>query len=109
MSVVTPQWLADGPGKAVFERFHTRTPGSMVRNAGTWPVVFGLLGNDGQKAKDVRAAVHRAEGTDEIDGYVTWRVKEDVVLRHRTRDRRPGLRERPGLHGAVGSSCCRST
>lgn len=77
MSVVTPQWLADGPGKAVFERFHTRTPGSMVRNAGTWPIVFGLLGNDGQKAKDVRAAVHRADGSDEVDGYVTWRVKED--------------------------------
>jgi predicted acetyltransferase len=77
VSVVTPQWLADGPGKAVFDRFHVRTPGSMIRNTGTWPVAFGLLGHDGQKAKDVRAAVHRPDGSDELDGYVTWRVKEE--------------------------------
>ena len=108
MSVVTPQWLADGPGKAVFERFHTRTPGSMVRNAGTWPVVFGLLGNDGQKAKDVRAAVHRADGSDEVDGYVTWRVKEDrgsdTALESSTWSTRTTRRTR-----RCGSSCCRST
>lgn len=84
VSVVTPEWLAGGPGRAVFDRFTARTPGSMVRNAGTWPVVFGLLDQEGQKAKDVRAAVHRPDDSDEVDGYVTWRVKEsrdgDTVL-----------------------------
>jgi predicted acetyltransferase len=48
----------------------------MVRNTGTWPIVFGEIGRDGQKAKDVRAAVHRPDGSDEVDGYVTWRVVE---------------------------------
>jgi predicted acetyltransferase len=80
VSVVTPEWLAGGVGRAVFDRFDARTPGSMVRNAGTWPVVFGLRNGEGEPAKDVRAAVHRPEGagtgTGEIDGYVTWRVKE---------------------------------
>jgi predicted acetyltransferase len=76
VSVVTPEWLAGGPGRAVFDRFNARTPGSMVRNAGTWPIVFGLRTGDGEKAKDVRAAVHRPDGSDELDGYVTWRVKE---------------------------------
>ncbi|NII41868.1 putative acetyltransferase [Curtobacterium flaccumfaciens] len=74
--MVTTQWLADGVGPEVFARFHARTPGSMVRNTGTWPIVFGEFGPDGQKAKDVRAAVHRPEGSDEVDGYVTWRVVE---------------------------------
>ncbi len=32
---------------ARFARFDARTPGSMVRNAGTWPVVLGLRGYDG--------------------------------------------------------------
>ena len=80
VTVVTPEWLAGGVGRAVFDRFHARTPGSMVRNAGTWPVAFGLRNGDGEPAKDVRAAVHRPEGagtgTGEVDGYVTWRVKE---------------------------------
>ena len=84
VSVVTPEWLAGGPGRAVFDRFNARTPGSMVRNAGTWPVAFGLRGQDGEKAKDVRAAVHRPDDSDEVDGYVTWRVTEhrgsDTVL-----------------------------
>ncbi|WFR66852.1 GNAT family N-acetyltransferase [Curtobacterium flaccumfaciens] len=84
VSVVTPEWLAGGPGRAVFDRFHARTPGSMVRNAGTWPVAFGLRAYGGEKAKDVRAAVHRPVGSDEVDGYVTWRVKDsrddDTVL-----------------------------
>ncbi|PZF64879.1 GNAT family N-acetyltransferase [Curtobacterium sp. MCPF17_047] len=74
--MVTTQWLADGVGQDVFTRFHARTPGSMVRNTGTWPIVFGELGPDGQKAKDVRAAVHRPDDSDEVDGYVTWRVVE---------------------------------
>ncbi|WP_148071087.1 GNAT family N-acetyltransferase [Curtobacterium sp. PhB115] len=77
VSVVPNQWLADGPAREVFDRFHVRTPGSMVRNTGTWPVALGLLGQDGKPAKDVRAAVHRPDDSDEIDGYVTWRVKED--------------------------------
>lgn len=76
VSVVPTTWLADGVGKDVFARFHERTPGSMVRNAGTWPVVFGEYGSDGEKAKGVRAAVHRASAADEVDGYVTWRVSE---------------------------------
>ncbi len=80
VSVVTPEWLAGGVGRAVFDRFDARTPGSMVRNAGTWPIVFGLRNGEGEPAKDVRAAVHRPEGagtgTGAIDGYVTWRVKE---------------------------------
>jgi predicted acetyltransferase len=76
VSVVTPEWLAGGPGRAVFDRFNARTPGSMVRNAGTWPIVFGLRNGDGEQAKDVRAAVHRPDDSDELDGYVTWRVKE---------------------------------
>ncbi|MBF4591067.1 GNAT family N-acetyltransferase [Curtobacterium sp. VKM Ac-1395] len=76
VSVVPLAWLADGVGRGVFDRFHERTPGSMVRNSGTWPIVFGALTGDGEKAKDVRGAVHRAEGTDEIDGYVTWKVKD---------------------------------
>ncbi|QWS33909.1 GNAT family N-acetyltransferase [Curtobacterium aetherium] len=76
VTMVTTAWLADGVGKDVFARFDARTPGSMVRNAGTWPIVFGEIGRDGQPAKDVRAAVHRADGEDEVDGYVTWRVVE---------------------------------
>ncbi|WP_144714698.1 GNAT family N-acetyltransferase [Curtobacterium pusillum] len=84
VSIVTPEWLAGGPGRSVFDRFNARTPGSMVRNAGTWPVAFGLRGQDGEKAKGVRAAVHRPDGSDEVDGYVTWRVSEsrddDTVL-----------------------------
>ncbi|WP_420365219.1 GNAT family N-acetyltransferase [Curtobacterium sp. L3-7] len=76
VSVVPLSWLADGVGQDVFARFDARTPGSMVRNTGTWPVVFGELTGDGEKAKDVRAAVHRADGSDDVDGYVTWRVKE---------------------------------
>ncbi|WIE64117.1 GNAT family N-acetyltransferase [Curtobacterium sp. MCLR17_036] len=77
VSVVTPEWLADGPGRELFDRFHARTPGSMVRNRSTWPIVFGLRGQDGKPVHDVRAAMHRAEGSDELDGYVTWRVKEE--------------------------------
>jgi predicted acetyltransferase len=84
VAVVTPEWLAGGTGRAVFDRFHARTPGSMVRNAGTWPIVFGLRKGDGEPAKDVRAAVRRPDDSDEVDGYVTWRVKEqrgsDTVL-----------------------------
>ncbi|MFJ5145903.1 GNAT family N-acetyltransferase [Curtobacterium sp. NPDC088465] len=83
VAVVTPEWLAEGTGRAVFDRFDARTPGSMVRNAGTWPIVFGLRDGEGQPAKDVRAAVHRPDDSDEVDGYVTWRVKEgkgDTVL-----------------------------
>ncbi|WP_058724596.1 GNAT family N-acetyltransferase [Curtobacterium luteum] len=76
VTVVTPEWLEAGPAREVFARFDARTPGSMVRNTGTWPVALGLRGYDGEPAKDVRAAVHRPSGTDEIDGYVTWRVKE---------------------------------
>ena len=77
VTVVTPEWLDAGPARDVFDRFHARTPGSMVRNSGTWPVVLGLRGGEGEKVKDVRAAVHRpTEDSDEIDGYVTWRVKE---------------------------------
>ncbi|MDM7890783.1 GNAT family N-acetyltransferase [Curtobacterium caseinilyticum] len=87
VTIVTPEWLAEGTGRAVFDRFDARTPGSMVRNAGTWPIVFGLRDGEGKPAKDVRAAVHRPEGagsgSDEVDGYVTWRMKEgksDTVL-----------------------------
>ncbi|WP_144763119.1 GNAT family N-acetyltransferase [Curtobacterium sp. 9128] len=76
VSVVPLAWLADRVGQDVFARFDARTPGSMVRNVATWPVVFGELTGDGEPAKDVRAAVHRAEGSDDVDGYVTWRVKE---------------------------------
>ncbi|PZE85228.1 GNAT family N-acetyltransferase [Curtobacterium sp. MCBD17_032] len=76
VTMVPTRWLADGVGRDVFDRFHARTPGSMVRNTGTWPIVFGEIGRDGQKAKDVRAAVHRPDGSDEVDGYVTWRVVE---------------------------------
>lgn len=76
VSIVTPQWLADGPGRAVFDRFDARTPGSMVRNEGTWPVVLGVRGHDGEPAKDVRAAVHRPDDSGDVDGYVTWRMKE---------------------------------
>ncbi|MCJ1714648.1 GNAT family N-acetyltransferase [Curtobacterium sp. VKM Ac-2922] len=76
VTVVPTAWLADGVGKDVFARFHERTPGSMIRNTGTWPVVFGEYGPDGEKAKGVRAAVHRASASDEVDGYVTWRVDE---------------------------------
>jgi len=75
VAVVTPEWLADGPGRAVFDRFNARTPGSMVRNAASWPVMFGLRNGDGGAANDVRAAVHRPDDSDEVDGYVTWRVK----------------------------------
>jgi predicted acetyltransferase len=88
VAVVTPEWLADGVGRAVFDRFDARTPGSMVRNAGTWPIVFGLRDGEGKPATDVRAAVHRPAGAtaaSDADGYVTWRVKEgrggtDTVL-----------------------------
>ncbi len=79
VTVVTPQWLEAGPARSVFDRFDARTPGSMVRNTGTWPVVLGLRGHDGEPAAEVRAAVHLPEGAtsaDAADGYVTWRVKE---------------------------------
>ncbi|MBT2503586.1 GNAT family N-acetyltransferase [Curtobacterium sp. ISL-83] len=79
VAVVTPEWLAGGVGRSVFDRFNARTPGSMVRNAGTWPVALGLLGLDGEPAKGVRAAVHRPDGSDEVDGYVTWRVAEGAT------------------------------
>lgn len=89
VTLVTPEWLAAGTGRAVFDRFDARTPGSMVRNTGTWPIVFGERNGDGSEAKDVRAAVHRPEGAgadpSEVDGYVTWKIKEgrggeDTVL-----------------------------
>lgn len=76
VTVVTPGWLAEGTGRDVFARFHARTPGSMVRNVSTWDVALGLRNGDDEPAKDVRAAVHRPEDSDEVDGYVTWRVKE---------------------------------
>ncbi|WP_058742324.1 GNAT family N-acetyltransferase [Curtobacterium citreum] len=79
VTVVTPEWLADGNARAVFDRFDARTPGSMKRNTSTWPIVTGLRNGDGEPAKDVRAAVHRPDGAtdaDAVDGYVTWRVKE---------------------------------
>ncbi len=85
VSVVTPEWLAEGTARAVFDRFDARTPGSMVRNTGTWPIVLGERNGDGTPAKDVRAAVHRPDDSTDVDGYVTWRVKEgrggeDTVL-----------------------------
>ncbi|GGK92580.1 putative acetyltransferase [Curtobacterium luteum] len=76
VTVVTPEWLEAGPARDVFARFDARTPGSMVRNTGTWPVALGLRGSDGEPARDVRAAVHRPEASGDVDGYVTWRVTE---------------------------------
>ncbi|MBE7163611.1 MAG: GNAT family N-acetyltransferase, partial [Williamsia herbipolensis] len=78
VSVVTPAYLAGGVARRVFDRFHARTPGSMVRNTGTWNIVLGLRDGHGEVAKDVRAAVHRADGSDEVDGYVTWRAAEQA-------------------------------
>ncbi|MFJ4221153.1 GNAT family N-acetyltransferase [Curtobacterium luteum] len=76
VTVVTPEWLEAGPARDVFARFDARTPGSMVRNTGTWPVALGLRGFDGEPARDVRAAVHRPDPSGDVDGYVTWRVTE---------------------------------
>lgn len=77
VSVVTPECLADGVARSVFDRFNDRSMGSMVRNTGTWPLVLGIRGEDGEPVRNVRAAVHRPADGEEIDGYVTWRVVEE--------------------------------
>ncbi|WP_426737662.1 GNAT family N-acetyltransferase [Plantibacter sp. 2H11-2] len=76
VSVVTPEYLVDGVARQVFDRFDERSIGSMVRNTGSWPLVLGTLGRDGEPAKDTRAAVHRPADGEEVDGYVTWRMVE---------------------------------
>ena len=43
------------PRKSVFDRFHERSIGSMVRNTGSWPFVLGLLGHDGQNRRKTSA------------------------------------------------------
>ena len=71
--VVEPGWLADGVGRAVFDRFHARTLGSMVRNVSAWPRIFGQRAADGKPDAGLRAAVHRPAADAEPDGYVTYR------------------------------------
>jgi predicted acetyltransferase len=71
--VVEPSSLADGVGRAVFDRFHARALGSLVRTLSTGPEVFGLRGDDGKPDAGLRAAVHRPRADAEPDGYVTYR------------------------------------
>ena len=60
----------------VFERFHTRTPGSLDRHAGAWNHSLGLATGDDQKPdRSLRGVVHRAS-SGEIDGYATYRVTD---------------------------------
>jgi predicted acetyltransferase len=75
VTVVPPSYLADGVGRAVYDRFHARTMGSMARNLGSWPRLFGTVDYKGEPERGVRAAVHHVG--DDVDGYVTYRVTED--------------------------------
>lgn len=79
VSVVEPTSLEDGLAREVFDRFHARTPGSMVRNETSW---MRLLGRDadGEPDRNVRAAVVRAPGSDAVDGYVTYRMVEESPM-----------------------------
>jgi predicted acetyltransferase len=75
VTVVPPSYLANGVGRTVYDRFHARTMGSMVRNSGSWPRLFGVEDDKGDVERGVRAAVHRVG--DDVDGYVTYRVTEE--------------------------------
>ncbi|WP_066523055.1 GNAT family N-acetyltransferase [Curtobacterium ammoniigenes] len=72
--VVPPASLRDGLARAVFDRFHSRTLGSMVRNVGAWGSLLGHRLSDPTPDRSIRAAVHRLDS--HVDGYVTYRVHE---------------------------------
>lgn len=72
--MVPPAYLRDGAARAVFDRFHDRTLGSMVRNVGAWGSLLGHALREPAPDRSVRAAVHWFE--DQVDGYVTYRVIE---------------------------------
>lgn len=65
--------------KTVFAGFHARTPGSIDRQHQFWNRRLGFGGDTGTVDETVRAALHYAE-SGEVDGYVTYRVKEEGDL-----------------------------
>jgi predicted acetyltransferase len=73
--VVPPAMLREGAARSVFDRFHARTLGSMVRNTGTWGSALGHANTEKEPDRAVRAAIHR-DGED-VDGYVTYRFLGD--------------------------------
>lgn len=75
VEVVTATWLAPRIG-AVFEAFHARTVGSIHRQSGYSEYPFDADVANGVADKAVRAAVHVDENG-ELDGYVTFKAKED--------------------------------
>ncbi|GAA4678705.1 GNAT family N-acetyltransferase [Frondihabitans cladoniiphilus] len=71
--------------RAVFAGYHARTPGSVDRQKQFWDRVLGLKTDEGKPDESVRAAVHYAptaegEAPGAIDGYVTYRMKEEGRL-----------------------------
>ncbi|AMM19212.1 hypothetical protein AX769_02520 [Frondihabitans sp. PAMC 28766] len=62
--------------REVFAGFHATTPGSIDRQHQLWQRRIGLQGDSGKPDDTMRAAIHYAEGSDAIDGYVTYRMKE---------------------------------
>jgi len=74
VAVVDTATLADGVARQVFDRFHARTPGSMVRNSGVWGRLLGREDDAGAVDPAVRGAAHRPSRSEPIDGYVTYRI-----------------------------------
>ncbi|RKR76106.1 GNAT family N-acetyltransferase [Frondihabitans australicus] len=60
----------------VFARFHARTPGSVDRQHQLWNRRLGLGGDEPKLDESVRAALYYSPAGD-IDGYVTYRLKEE--------------------------------
>lgn len=59
----------------VFARFHATTPGSIDRQHQLWQRKLGIATPEGKPDHTLRAAAHFAEGSETIDGYVTYRMK----------------------------------
>ena len=59
-------------GPAVFEGFHRAHPGSVDRHDQLWTTVSGIVGENGDEDRKVRAAAHYDE-SGAIDGYVSYR------------------------------------
>ncbi|ARC58262.1 Enhanced intracellular survival protein [Frondihabitans sp. 762G35] len=60
--------------REVFAAFHARTPGSVDRHLQLWNGLLGLATDEGKPDESVRAAVHYAEGSERVDGYVVYRI-----------------------------------
>ena len=76
VELADPRSLAE-TARRVFKTFHSRTPGSVDRQAQLWDRLLGIRTEEGKADDTLRAAVHLpddASSSADIDGYVVYRM-----------------------------------